>query len=96
MSTLVKNLTILAMERRAGQISIHQWQGGEHGPALAPGLALDKAPTAITKLMMGTVTIDQVRADHPDTVYTSRIGRIRALRQLRKAAKQVKKQQQGG
>ncbi len=95
MSTLVKNLPLLAMERRAGQISIHQWNAGEQGASLPPGLALDKAPTAITRLMTGVVTIDEVREAHPDTVYSSAMGRLKAVRELRKAAKQVKNQQRG-
>lgn len=91
-SAFVKTQPILAMERRAGQITIHQWLGGAKGEKLAPGLALDDAPGVITTLMTGTQNIDELAATHPGKIFSARMGKFAAFRELRKAAKAAKKQ----
>ncbi|GIG54311.1 hypothetical protein [Demequina activiva] len=90
-SAFVKTQPILAMERRAGQITIHRWQGGAKGDKLPPGLALDQAPGVITTLMAGTQTIDEIAATHPGKVFEARMSRVSAFRELRKASKEAKK-----
>ena len=95
-STFVRDHPVLAMERREGQVTIHQWLGGTQGKKLAPGLALDQAPGAITTLMMGTQTIDELAETHPDKVFKANMSRFTAFRQLRKLAKQAKKEQRRG
>lgn len=92
-SSFVKDRPMLAMERRSGQVSIHQWQGGVKGKSVPPGLALDQAPGAITALMMGTKTIDEIAADDPDQVHQTPRGRMRSFWQLRGLAKQARRQQ---
>lgn len=91
-SAFVKTQPILAMERRAGQITIHRWTGGAKGDKLPPGLALDQAPGVITTLMAGTQTIDEIAATHPGKVFEARMSRMAAFRELRKASKEAKKQ----
>ena len=91
-SAFVKTQPILAMERRAGQITIHQWLGGAKGEKMAPGLALDNAPGVITTLMTGTQDIDELAATHPGKIFSARMGKFAAFRELRKAAKDAKRQ----
>ncbi|WP_297081307.1 hypothetical protein [uncultured Demequina sp.] len=91
-SGFVKTQPILAMERRAGQITIHRWMAGTKGDTLPPGLALDQAPGVITTLMAGTQTIDELAATHPGKVFDARMSRMAAFKELRKASKEAKKQ----
>ena len=91
-STFVRDRPMLAMERRGGQVTIHQWLAGVKGKAVPPGLALDQAPGAITTLMMGTQTIDELRQTHPGAVFDATMGRFRAFRELRKLARQAKRE----
>lgn len=90
-SAFVKERPMLAMERRGGQITIHRWLAGEKGEQLSPGFALDDAPGAITTLMMGTETIDGLAVTHPDKAHDANMSRIKAFRELRKLAKQAKR-----
>ncbi|WP_430866995.1 hypothetical protein [Demequina aurantiaca] len=90
-STFVKDRPMLAMERRDGQITIHRWTAGVMGESLSPGFALDDAPGAITTLMMGTETIDELAKTHPDKVYDANMGRLKAVKVLRKVAKEAKR-----
>ncbi len=91
-SAFVKQQPILAMERRAGQITVHRWLAGVKGASLPPGLALDQAPGVIVTLMSGTQTIDELALTHPDKVFTAQMGRLKAFRELRSLAKVAKKQ----
>lgn len=92
-SAFVKDRPMLAMERRAGQVSIHRWQAGQQGDSVPPGLALDQAPGAITALMMGTQTIEELSATHQDKVFDAPRSRWRAFRQLRSLARDAKRGQ---
>jgi hypothetical protein len=94
-STFVKAQPILAMERRDGHITVTQWLAGENKGNLPPGLALDQAPGAITTLMTGAQTIDELAQTHPDKVHTARMGRLKAVRELRKLGKQARNQKEG-
>lgn len=90
-SSFVKTQPILAMERRAGQITVRRWFEGAKGETLPPGLALDQAPGVITTLMSGTQTIDEIARTHPGKVFDARMSRMKAFRELRRAAKDAKK-----
>lgn len=90
-STFVKDRPMLAMERRGGHITIHRWTAGAKGESLSPGFALDQAPGAITGLMMGTETIEELAVTHPDKVHDADMSRLKALMALRKLAKQAKR-----
>ncbi|MFN3866243.1 MAG: hypothetical protein ACK4MD_05960 [Demequina sp.] len=91
-SAFVKTQPILAMERRAGQITVRRWLAGVKGDTLAPGLALDQAPGVITTLMAGTQTIDEIALTHPGKVFQARMSRMKAFRELRHASKDAKRQ----
>lgn len=91
-SMFVKTVPILAMERRDGQITVTQWESGESKGTLAPGFALDQAPGVIVSLMTGSQTIEQIAETHPDKVFDARMGRMKAVRELRKLAKQARNQ----
>lgn len=93
MSAFIGAMPMLAMERRAGQLSVTQWQQGEMVKELAPGLALDQAPHAVTKLMSGATTVEELKADKPEVVYSSRMSRWSAFWKLRGYAKQAKREQ---
>ncbi len=90
-SAFVKTQPILAMERRAGQITVRRWHGGVKGDTLPPGLALDQAPGVITTLMAGTQTMDEIALTHPGKVFPARMSKFAAFRELRKAAKDAKR-----
>lgn len=91
-SAFVRDQPMLAMERREGQITIHRWLGGQKGDTIPPGLALDQAPGAIVSLMTGTQKIEELAATHEDKVFDANMGRIKGFMQLRKLARQAKKQ----
>ncbi len=91
-SMFVKTVPILAMERRDGQIIVTQWEAGASKGNLAPGFALDQAPGVIVSLMTGSQTIEQIAETHPDKVFDAHMGRLKAVRELRKLAKQARNQ----
>jgi len=95
-SGFVATEPILALERRAGQLTVQRWQAGVKQGNLPPGLALDQAPGAIMTLMTGVQTIDELAKTHPDKVFSAEMGRVKAFRELRKLAKIAKKQAQAG
>ncbi len=90
-SAFVRDRPMLAMERRAGQITIHRWLAGQKGESVAPGLALDQAPGAIVSLMTGAQHIDDLAATHDDKVFDANMGRFKAFMQLRALARDAKK-----
>lgn len=92
-STFIKERPMLAMERRDGQITIHQWMDGKKGESLSPGFALDQAPSAITTLMTGSQTIEELAQTHPDKVFSAKMGRFAAFKELRKLALDAKRAQ---
>ena len=93
-SGFVKDRPILALERRAGQITVTRWERGVATEKLAPGFALDDAPGAVVSLMTGSQTIDELAATHPDKVFDARMGRMKAFRELRKLSKQAQREAQ--
>jgi len=95
-SGFVKDRPILALERRAGQITVTRWERGVAKEKLAPGFALDDAPGAVVSLMTGSQTIDELAATHPDKVFDARMGRMKAFRELRKLSKQAQREAQQG
>lgn len=92
-SGFAKTQPLLAMERRAGQITIWKYLGGEQGETLPPGLALNEAPGVVTTLMSGAQSIDDVAATHPGKVFDGRMGRFAAFRALRSLSKEAKRAQ---
>jgi hypothetical protein len=93
LAPFVKEATVLAMERRSGQLSVVDWKGGVRGDDLPPGLALDRAPEVVVSLMTGAVTIEDVLARDPSKVHSGRVGRFRAFWRLRKLAREGKRKQ---
>ena len=93
-SGFVKDRPILALERRAGQITVTRWESGTAREKLAPGFALDEAPGAVVSLMTGAQTIDDLAAVHPEKIFDARMGRMAAFRELRKLSKQAQRDQQ--
>lgn len=94
-SALNREIVLLAMERREGQVTIARWAGGARGDDLPPGLALDQAPEGIQKLMLGHTTIEDLLAADPSKVHSGRVGRFRAFWRLRRLGAQAKREQRG-
>lgn len=90
-SAFVKTQPVLAMERRAGQVTVTRWQAGAKQGTMPPGLALNEAPGVITTLMSGAQTIDEMARTHPGKVFEARMSRFAAFRELRRAAKDARK-----
>ena len=91
-ATVAGGAIVLAMERRGGQLTVVRWQGTEPGEELPPGLALDRAPEAVTSLMTGAVTVEDLFARDPSLVHSGRVGRFRALWRLRRLARQGRRE----
>lgn len=94
-SAFAKEAVLLSMERRAGQLTITRWAGGQRGEQLPPGLALDRAPESVVALMSGAITIEDMLARDPDKVHSGRMGRWRAFWALRRLARQAKRELRG-
>ena len=90
-SVFIGDFPVLAMERRAGHLSVVRWQKGVRGESLPPGLALDRAPEAVVSLMTGAVTVDELIARDPSAVHSGRMGRWRAYWSLRKLSREAKR-----
>lgn len=90
-SSFAKERPLMALERRGGQITAYAYQAGVRGAKQPPGLLLNEAPGVVSTIMSGAQTIDEVAATHPDKVFSARMGRFKAFRQLRAAAKEAKR-----
>ena len=88
-----RDIVLLAMERRAGQVTITRWAHGARGEDIPPGLALDQAPAGVQGLMLGATTIEELLAQDPSKVHSGRVGRLRAFWRLRRLAAQAKREQ---
>ncbi len=91
-SAMSRDFPLLALERRDGQITVVRYANGQRGETLPPGLALNDAPGVVTTLMSGAQTIDDLAATHEDKVFSARMGRFKAVMQLRKLGAQARKQ----
>ena len=96
LSGFVKDRPILALERRAGKLSVTRWEAGVAREKLAPGFALDDAPGAVVTLMTGAQTMDDLAAVHPEKVFDARMSRMAGFKALRKLSKQAQKEQEQG
>jgi hypothetical protein len=93
-TALHREIVLLAMERRGGQVTVTRWARGERGADVPPGLALDQAPGGVQRLMLGAATIEDLLAEDPSKVYRGRTGRFRAFWRLRRLASQAKRERQ--
>jgi hypothetical protein len=82
-SQLLKQIPVVLIERRDGQVSASRWELGERVSELAPGLMLDGAPDELEDLMLGTRTV----ADFAGVVSSVGMSRWKALRVLAGAAR---------
>ena len=91
-SMFAKDRPLLAMERRDNQITVWRYMAGQRGATVPPGLALNDAPGVVTTLMSGAQTIDDLAETHADKVFDAHMSRFRAFRELRKLARQAKRE----
>ena len=86
-SEMIKDIPVILIEARKGQLSASRWQLGKRQADLPAGLVLDGAPEELEDLLIGSTTLDQI-----DGVITSvGISRFKALRQLGALARRHKK-----
>lgn len=86
-SDLVKDIPIVLIERREGQLTASRWQLGKQEAELPAGLVLDGAPEVMEDLLTQASTI----ADVEDVITSVGISRFKALRQLASIARRAKK-----
>ena len=86
-SQLLRQVPIVLLERREGQITATRWMGGaQQGDNLPPGLVLSDAPAVLEDLLLGSVEI----GDLDDVVPTAGLSRWKALRMITQAGKPKK------
>lgn len=86
-SELVKDIPIVLIERREGQLTASRWQLGKQEAELPAGLVLDGAPEVMEDLLTQASTI----ADVENVITSVGISRFKALRQLASIARRAKK-----
>lgn len=87
LTTLVKGVPLVLVERRGEQLTMTRWADGAAGDRLAPGLVLGGAPEALEDLLTGTTSL----ADLDGVVASTSISRWKAMRLLTSAARRAKK-----
>ncbi|MCB7137808.1 hypothetical protein [Cellulosimicrobium marinum] len=88
LTTLVKGVPLILVERRGEQLSMRRWADGAEGDVLAPGLVLGGAPEELEDLLVGTTAL----TDLPGVVASTSISRWKAMRLLTSAARRARKQ----
>lgn len=86
-SQLLRQVPIVLLERREGQITATRWTGGsQQGDDLPPGLVLSDAPAVLEDLLLGSVQV----GDLDGVVSTSGMSRWTALRMITGSGKPKK------
>ncbi|WP_454044134.1 hypothetical protein [Cellulosimicrobium sp. Marseille-Q8652] len=88
LTTLVKGVPLILVERRGEQLTMTRWSDGAVGDTLAPGLVLGGAPEALEDLLTGSTSV----ADLDGVVASSSISRWKAMRLLTAAGRRARKQ----
>ncbi|WP_366246667.1 hypothetical protein [Cellulosimicrobium cellulans] len=88
LTTLVKGVPLILVERRGEQLSMTRWSDGAAEDTLAPGLVLGGAPEALEDLLTGATTL----ADLDGVVASTSISRWKAMRLLTAAGRRARKQ----
>jgi hypothetical protein len=87
LTTLVKGVPVVLVERRGEQLSMTRWNDGVAEDALAPGLVLGGAPEELEDLLTGARTL----ADLDGVVASTSISRWKAMRLLTAAGRRARK-----
>lgn len=77
-SKLLRQLPVVVLTRREGQISAARWTGGTHDEDLPAGLVLSDAPAVLEALLLGSTDVAGV----PGVVTSVGMTRWRAMRAL--------------
>ncbi|WP_426595377.1 hypothetical protein ACPPVS_07360 [Cellulomonas sp. McL0617] len=86
-SQLLRQVPIVLLERREGQITATRWVGGaQQGENLPPGLVLSDAPAVLEDLLLGSVEIGSLEG----VVSTDGLSRWKALRMITGSGKPKK------
>lgn len=89
-SNFAKDVPIVVIERRQGQLSVRQWSQGHAGESLPPGLSLNDAPGVVLSLASGAQTFEDVAPSHEDKIADARMSKWKAFRTLRNLAKETR------
>ena len=92
-SAFLKDQPLVALRTQSGQMAAARYRAGQRVEDVSPGMALAHAPSVVSTLMAGGQSIDDLAQSHPDKVFSARMGRVRALRDLYSAARQVRRSQ---
>jgi len=87
LSTLVKGVPLILVERRGEQLAMVRWADGAPGDVLAPGLVLGSAPEVLEDLITG----ERAVADLDGVVASSSLSRWKAMRLLTAAGRRARK-----
>ncbi len=82
-SQLLRQLPVVLLTRREGQISAARWIGGAHDDELPAGLVLSDAPAVLEDLLLGGVDVSEV----PGVVTSVGMSRWKAMRALARGRK---------
>ena len=91
-SVYAKDMTVMVLDRRDGQLTIDLYQTGHHIKSLPPGLALADAPGVIVSLASGAQTMDDLAETHPDKVFAASGGKWKAFWTLQKLGREGRKE----
>ncbi|MCR6647154.1 MAG: hypothetical protein NVV70_03050 [Cellulomonas sp.] len=82
-SQLLRQLPVVLLTRREGQIAAVRWVNGRHDDDLPAGLVLADAPAVLEDLLLGSADV----ADVPGVVTSVGMSRWRAMRALARGRK---------
>lgn len=77
-STLLRQVPVVLLERREGKITASQWVGGAHQKELPAGLVLSGAPPVLEDLLLGDVPAGEIEG----VVSSVGLSRWKAMRLL--------------
>jgi hypothetical protein len=86
-SRLLRNVPLVLLVSREGQINASRWLDGNRGDDLAPGLVLGDAPEVLEDLVLG----DTTPSDLDGVVSSVGMSRLKAMRVLASAARAARK-----
>ena len=91
LSQLVRGVPLVQVTRKGEQLTCVRWSDGERGDEISPALLLGGAPEQVEDILTGFVK----PTDLDGVVHSGSIGRMKAMRMLAAAARQVRKANRG-
>jgi hypothetical protein len=91
-SVYAKDMQVMILDRRGGQLAVDLYFAGHHTKSLPPGLALADAPGVLLSLASGGQTMDDLAATHPDKVFEAGGSKWSAFWTLQKLGREGRKE----